>query len=128
MKLNRILISNDDGKFAIGSQLLIHLLKHKYQLVVAGPVDQKSSIGAAITTKGFEWEKEVKENVTYYNVKGTPSDAIELAYTQEQPFDLMISGINWGPNISSYLYRSGTYNAVTCAMGFGLVQKGIALS
>ena len=64
----------------------------------------------------------------YYNVKGTPNDAIELVYTQEQPFDLMISGINWGPNLSSYLYRSGTYNAVTCAVGFGLTEKGISLS
>lgn len=125
----RILLSNDDGNFAIGSKLLIDLLKPNHELVVAGPAKQMSSISAAITTKGFTWNKEQKEGVTYYTANGTPSDAIELLYTQnEKPFDLVIAGVNWGPNLGVYLYRSGTYNAVTCALGFNLAPKGMAIS
>jgi 5'-nucleotidase len=125
----RILLSNDDGNFAIGSKLLINLLKPNHELVVAGPTKQMSSISSSVTIKGFTWTKEQKDGVTYYNADGTPNDAIELLYTQnEKPFDLVVSGINWGPNLGTYLYRSGTYSAVTCALGFDMAPHGIAFS
>ena len=128
MNVKRILLSNDDGNNSIGSRVLISLLKNKYELVVAGPKGQQSSVGASVTSKGFKWGIEEILGVKSYWVDGTPSDAIELIYSQEKDFDIIISGINWGPNISSYLYRSGTYQAVTCAIGFNLVPVGISLS
>lgn len=125
----RILLSNDDGNFAIGSKLLIDLLKPNHELVVAGPTKQMSSISCSVTTKGFTWSKDQKDGVTYYNADGTPNDAIELLYTQnEKPFDLVVAGINWGPNLGTYIYRSGTYGAVTCALGFDMAPKGIVIS
>ena len=128
MNISKILLSNDDGNRAIGSRVLIQLLKDKYELVVAGPKNQQSSVGASITAGGFSWGVEEIDGVKTYWVDGTPSDSIELVYTQEKGFDLVIAGINWGPNISTYLYRSGTYQAVTCTLGFGLAPYGMTLN
>jgi len=129
MKIRRILLTNDDGNNSIGSRLLVNLLKKDYEIVVAGPKNQQSSVGASISKEGFLWKKKFIDGITYYSVDGTPSDAMELLYTQnEKPFDIVISGINWGPNVCSYLLRSGTFNAMKCALGFGFAPCGIAIS
>jgi 5'-nucleotidase len=124
-----ILLSNDDGNSGIGSRLLAHVLKQMgHTLTVAGPISQQSSIGAAATPKGFTWEKFVKDGITYYEVTGTPNDAMELLATQEVTFDMVITGVNWGANVGSLIYRSGTYCAAVAGVGLQLAPKGVSIS
>lgn len=124
-----ILLSNDDGNHAIGSRLLVYTLqKMGHKLTVAGPKTQQSSIGAAATPKGFTWEKYDENGVTFYDVSGTPNDAMELLTSQNVSFDLVIAGVNWGVNVGSMIYRSGTYCAAIAGIGVKLATRGISIS
>lgn len=123
-----ILLSNDDGNHAIGSRLLVHTLKKLgHDLTVAGPDSQKSSVSASATPKGFTWKKYEENGVTYYDVTGTPNDALELLTSQDVSFDLIVSGVNWGANVGSMVYRSGTYCAAVAGIGLKLAPQGIAI-
>lgn len=126
----RILVSNDDGYLAPGSQLLVSILQNLgYDIVIASPKKQQTAKGASISSLEVKWETKKIDGIKYYLVEGTPNDAIELLTTQnEAPFDLAVSGINWGSNVGSLQYRSGTYCAAAAAIGVGLSQRAIALS
>jgi len=116
----KILISNDDGLLANGIRALIEALAPKHDVYVVAPDRERSAAGHSLT---LHTPLRVEEVDPKYGAKrcwmttGTPGDCVKLALnailTPEEKPDLVISGINHGPNLGADILYSGT---VSCAM------------
>jgi len=128
--IKRILLTGDDGYNSPGTRLLIHALRGKYELKIAGTNTQQSGVGGKVSLKdGFDWRQTEVEGIEALCVEGTPADAVEVAVAFfRDPFDLTISGVNWGTNIGSGIFGSGTVNAALRAASIGLSPKVMAIS
>ncbi|MFA6210206.1 MAG: 5'/3'-nucleotidase SurE [Candidatus Obscuribacterales bacterium] len=114
----RILISNDDGVFAPGLGTLARALAAtaEHEVYVVAPDRQRSATGHSVTlhkplrVEAVDLEGGIK---AAWSTTGTPSDCVKLAVKQllPQPPDLIISGINSGPNLGSDVLYSGTVAA-----------------
>jgi len=115
-----ILLSNDDGILANGMRALIEALSPKYNVYVVAPDRERSAAGHSLT---LHTPLRVEEVEPKYGAKrcwmttGTPGDCVKIAVNailapEEQP-DLVITGINHGPNLGADILYSGT---VSCAM------------
>ncbi len=126
----RVLLTGDDGYNSTGTRILIHLLREKYDLFVAGTRTQQSAVGGKISlATGFEWCETEVDGIPALCVDGTPADATELvAALYDNPFDIVISGINWGVNLGSAIFGSGTVNAALRTLSVAAAKKGIAVS
>ena len=129
MKIKRILLTGDDGYNSIGIRLLVHFLKNKYDLEIVATKVQQSGVGGKLSIKeGGQWGKVKVDGVPALWVSGTPGDAMELANIYfNQSFELVLSGINLGPNIVGDL-ASGTFTAAVRAIKLKLAPKAIAFS
>ena len=129
MKIKRILLTGDDGYNSIGTRLLVHFLKNKYDLNIVATKVQQSGVGGKLNIKeGGKWGKAQIDGISALWVSGTPGDAMELANTYfKKSFDLVLSGINLGPNIVGDL-ASGTFTAAVRAIKLQLAPKAIAFS
>ena len=116
----KILLSNDDGILANGIRALIEALAAKHEVYVVAPDRERSAAGHSLT---LHTPLRVEEVDPKYGAKrcwmttGTPGDCVKLAINailadNEKP-DLVISGINHGPNLGADILYSGT---VSCAM------------
>lgn len=119
----RILIVNDDGCGSYGTTSLKEKLDAKgYETWISAPANNQSGIGSAITFKlGKEFEiKKLGER--HYCFPGTPADALDfgaLGLLHGQEIDLVISGVNDGPNTGMAQVNSGTVGAAVRAMRLG---------
>ena len=116
----KILISNDDGILSNGIRALIEALSPCHDVYVVAPDRERSAAGHSLT---LQTPLRVEEVDSKYGAKkcwmttGTPGDCVKLAVnavlTKEERPDLVISGINHGPNLGADILYSGT---VSCAM------------
>ena len=129
-KIKNILITGDDGYNSPGIRLVIAALKDKYNLHISATYDQQSGVGGMLSLKnGFTWGLAEVDGVPALWSKGTPCDAMELAYAYfDQAFDLIVSGVNWGANLGSSVSGSGTFNAAVRGLGLGLAPRAMAFS
>jgi 5'-nucleotidase len=114
----RILISNDDGVFAPGLGTLARALAAtaEHEVYVVAPDRQRSATGHSVTlhkplrVEAVDLPGGIK---AAWSTTGTPSDCVKLAVKQllPEPPDLIISGINSGPNLGSDVLYSGTVAA-----------------
>ena len=107
----KILISNDDGYKSKGIKALIKELKTIADLVIVAPDRNRSGSSSSLTL-----DKAVKVNKlekNFYYINGTPTDCVHIALTGLINFvpDLVISGINHGPNMGDDTIYSGTVAA-----------------
>lgn len=126
----KILLTGDDGYNSIGTRLLVHALKDKHELHIAGTKNQQTGVGGKLSLKtGGTWGEDTVDGVPAFWAEGTPCDVMECVqgYYKEK-FDLLISGVNLGANASSAVISSGTYAAAIRGMGVGLAPRGIAIS
>jgi 5'-nucleotidase len=112
----RILASNDDGIHARGMRILVGCLTALGDVFIVAPDRQRSATGLSITMHRPLRVKKVKIpgfKVTGWAVDGTPADCIKLAIEDllEGPPDLVVSGINLGPNLGNDILYSGTVSA-----------------
>lgn len=114
----KIFVANDDGVFAPGISVLVdNLLKAGHRPLVVAPDRERSSVGHAITlTRPLRlWSVKMSsyDPVTeVYACDGTPSDCVALGLEEKaSDADIMISGINNGPNLADDLTYSGTVSA-----------------
>jgi 5'-nucleotidase len=125
-----ILLTGDDGYNSIGTRILINLLSKEHTLTVVGVKTQQSGVGGKVSLqKGGEWkETSIDENQAFW-VDGTPADAMEFAHSKiKDSFDLILSGINLGENITSAIISSGTVSAAIRGLGLGVAPRAIAIS
>lgn len=111
----RILVTNDDGIHAEGISVLRDALQEVGEVTVVAPERPRSASGHAITLhKPLRIEQvRMPWGGEGYATNGTPSDCVVLgifAVLQGQ-CDLVISGINLGPNLGEDLTYSGTVSA-----------------
>jgi 5'-nucleotidase len=113
----RILLTNDDGIYAKGIEVLHAHLCKDYEVVVVAPETEQSAVGHAITLTDPLRVKSVDRNGAFfgYAVKGTPADCVKLAINElvELAPDLVVSGINLGANVGINVIYSGTVSAAT---------------
>ncbi len=126
----KILLTNDDGIYAPGLAALYHELKGLGEVVVVAPESEQSAVGHAITLMTPLRVKEVSLNcgVEGFAVSGFPADCVKIAIAEllPSPPDLVVSGINLGPNVGINVLYSGTVSAATEAAILGV--KGVAFS
>lgn len=122
----RILLSNDDGCMAPGLVCLAEGLRQQHTLATVAPDRNRSGASNSLTLLN-PLRVHRHANGTYC-VDGTPTDCVHLALTgllEEMP-DMVVSGINAGPNLGDDTLYSGT---VAAAMeGRHLGYSAIAVS
>lgn len=125
-----ILLCNDDGIHAPGLAALYHAVKDLGDVVVAAPDSQMSAVGHAITISDPIKVSEVTtaSGLRGFAIGGTPADCVKLAVVAllPSPPDLVVSGINLGPNAGISVIYSGTVSAATEGTILGI--PSIALS
>lgn len=124
----RILITNDDGIYSPGIAALARVAMQFGEVVIVAPDVEQSSMGHAIThSRPLSVKKSpiVFEGVDAYRVNGTPADCVALG-THITKIDVVLSGINMGPNLGNSMWHSGTLAAAKQAVLLGV--KGVALS
>ncbi|MEC5159477.1 5'-nucleotidase [Janthinobacterium sp. CG_23.3] len=116
----RILISNDDGYLAPGIAALAEALAAIADIVVVAPDSNRSGASNSLS---LDRPLSVQRAANgFYFVNGTPTDCVHVALTGmliERP-DLVVSGINNGPNMGDDTLYSGTVAAATEAYLFGI--------
>ena len=121
----RILLTNDDGIKSPGLKALRDSLK-EHDIWVVAPAAEQSGKSHSITF--LEPVKFNQLEAQVFSCEGSPADCVMysvLGALPEKP-DLVISGINIGPNLGTDLIFSGTAAAARQAALMGL--PGIAVS
>lgn len=128
----RILLTNDDGIYAKGMYSLYLELVDKHQVVIVAPESEQSAVGHALTLYNPLRVKKIKRNGGFYGygVNGTPADCVKIAFHEimKSPPDMVISGINLGPNVGINVLYSGTVSAATEGAILGIPSIAISLN
>lgn len=127
----KILLTNDDGINAPGLFALQSRVRKAGEVAIIAPDSERSAVGHAITTVDPLRVTEVKRDGEVYGlaVSGTPADCVKIAIKSLLPWrpDLVISGINQGPNTGMNVIYSGTVSAATEATMMGIPAFAISL-
>lgn len=110
-KLNNILITNDDGINANGLNILYNAVKDIGKVYVVAPATDQSASSHSFTLRKPMKICNIKNR--WFSVEGTPTDCVLIAYHAilKKSIDLVISGINNGPNLGDDVLYSGTVAA-----------------
>ena len=128
----KILLTNDDGIFAPGIRELCTELEKDHDVTVVAPDRERSAAGHAITIHYPLRVKEMEFNGIRSKciaVDGTPADCVKIAHEAliEDEIDLLISGINIGPNLGRDVLYSGTVSAAIEGLLLGLPSIAVSL-
>ena len=112
----KILLTNDDGIYSEGIQILKKQLDNIAEVTVIAPDRERSTIGHALTLRKPLRVRKVKINGDFwgFSLDGTPADCVIIGLLEimkdEKP-DMVVSGINRGPNLGDDIFYSGTVSA-----------------
>lgn len=110
--LMRILVTNDDGVFSAGLETMAEVASQFGEVVVCAPDRERSACGHSMTLREPLRAREVRlmNGMRGFEVNGLPVDCVNLALTEYFPdgCDLVLSGINNGPNLGWDVTYSGT--------------------
>lgn len=123
-----ILITNDDGIRASGLKTLESSLSGLGKIILVAPENEQSATSHAITLDRPLRIKKYSEN--RYSVSGTPTDCVLLAVHAilgSRP-DLVMSGINHGPNMGEDVTYSGTVAAAIEGNILGIDSIAVSLT
>lgn len=130
-----ILVSNDDGIFALGIRALANALAEAgHTVTVVCPDRERSATGHGLTLHRPLRVNQVEEvfnpAVTAWACSGTPSDCVKLALDAILPSspDFVVSGINHGANLGTDVLYSGTVSAAMEGVLEGIPSIAISLT
>lgn len=130
--MTRILVTNDDGITSPGLHALYLAMAELGEVTIVAPDTEQSAVGHAITTlTPLRIKKVALEGGTSgHSVNGTPADAVRLAILAicTEPPDLVVSGINLGPNTATNVIYSGTVSAATEARILGVPSIAVSIA
>jgi 5'-nucleotidase len=111
-----ILVTNDDGITSNGIRVLVEVMARLGEVIVVAPDSPQSGMGHAITVGNTLRLSETKtfNGIKSFQCSGTPVDCVKLAkhyVLKDRKPDLLVSGINHGPNTSISVVYSGTMAA-----------------
>jgi 5'-nucleotidase len=111
----RILITNDDGILAPGLEALVEVARRRGEVKVVAPDRERSACGHSMTMREPLRVNAVQhyKGVEAWQVNGVPTDCVNVGLTVAWPdgCDLILSGINNGPNLGFDVTYSGTVAA-----------------
>ena len=128
-----ILITNDDGYFAKGIQVLARIMKPFGNVTVIAPKTHQSGMGMAVSLglKQIKYKDlgTDKNGVKWAYLDATPASCVKygINFLDQQP-DVVISGINHGTNASTAACYSGTLGAAEEAAINGIPAFGVSLN
>ncbi len=133
--MTKLLISNDDGIFAMGVRTLANTLATAgYDVTVVCPDRERSATGHGLTL-----HQPIRANlvdslfhsaVTAWSCSGTPSDCVKFALSAvlDSPPDFVLSGINHGSNLGTDILYSGTVSAAMEGTIDGIPSLALSLA
>ena len=130
--LVRILLTNDDGVYAPGLEALRNELVKVGDVTVVAPTTEQSGVGHSITLLSpmvVQRVYDAEEKPLGWAVEGSPADCVKLALLEllPEPPDLVVSGINSGPNAGINVLYSGTVAAAIEGAFFSLTSVAVSL-
>ncbi|HUT82999.1 MAG TPA: 5'/3'-nucleotidase SurE [Candidatus Bathyarchaeia archaeon] len=120
----KILLTCDDGIHSNGLLQLYYELSNIADVTIITPHIQRSAEGKAITINQILRIEKIIINGDFegYSINGTSADAVIFGLHElDGPFDLVVSGINQGLNISSHIVLTSG----TCAAAFEASFYGV---
>jgi len=129
----KILVTNDDGIDAPGLQAVVKELRKLGPVAVVAPLQEQSGVGTSISLRQHIKVKKLEpwgEDIEVYSVEGTPSDSVIIATQSLFPgeINLVVSGINRGPNIGRDIFVSGTVGAALQGYLHGIPSMAISIN
>ncbi len=124
----RILCTNDDGYLAPGLNLLRRVASRLGDVTVVAPDREQSATSHSLT---LHRPLRVKGSRDTFHVDGTPTDCVLLALggtVLDGLPDLVVSGINHGPNLGEDVFYSGTVAAAMEATMLGIPSVAISFA
>ena len=128
----RVLVTNDDGIGSPGLQALVRAFEPVAETFVVAPEHERSATGHAITL-----HKPLRAHpasipgaaVRAWATNGTPADCVVLGILDLLPDrpDVVVSGINVGPNLGRDLTYSGTVSGAMEGAIFGLPSVAVSV-
>ncbi|CUH94245.1 5'-nucleotidase SurE [Propionispora sp. 2/2-37] len=128
----RILLTNDDGIHAAGIQALVKEFMHNADIAVVAPDEERSATSQAITVRHPIYVDEYSfpgTSVQGWKVGGTPTDCVKIALETDRITkpDIIVSGINHGPNMGTDVLYSGTVSAAIEGALHGIPAIAVSL-
>ena len=129
----KILVTCDDGIDVPGLRAVAKELQKVGRVIVVAPQQEQSGVGTSISlrqpikvNRPEPWWKRIE----VYSVEGTPSDSVIIATQSLFPgeIDLVVSGINRGPNIGHDIFVSGTVGAALQGYLHGIPSMAISIN
>jgi len=122
----RILCTNDDGIHARGIANSIAICERLGDVWVVAPDEEQSATSHSLTL--YRPLRPVSRGKQRWAVDGTPTDCVLLAHGALLPQkpDIVVSGINHGPNMGEDVLYSGTVAAAMEGLSLGI--PAVALS
>jgi 5'-nucleotidase len=117
----RVLVTNDDGFMAAGLHVLAKAARALGEVTVVAPDREQSATSHSLTLHHPLRAREVPGGGGW-TVDGTPTDCVMVAVSElmdERP-DVVLSGINHGPNMGEDVLYSGTVSAAMEATVLGI--------
>ena len=121
-----VLVTNDDGYLATGIQVLASAARSLGDVTVVAPDREQSATSHSLTLHHPLRARRAPDGA--YVVDGTPTDCVLVAVSEllEHRPDVVLSGINHGPNMGEDVLYSGTVSAAMEATVLGI--PSVALS
>lgn len=108
----RILVTNDDGIYSEGLRKLADVCREIGDVTIVAPDREQSAASHALTLNRPLRLLQIQKDE--WIIDGTPSDCVNMAILKvmkEARPDLIVSGINFGPNLGDDVTYSGTISA-----------------
>jgi len=128
-----ILLTNDDGVTTVGIEEMHHaLLDAGHRVHRIAPNRNYSGSGASMTFRNVTVQDlSTDKYPNVFAIGGSPATSVFLGITElldsDEPIDLIVSGINNGPNLGRAVTASGTVGAVLLGLNTFSIP-GIAIS
>lgn len=122
-----VLITNDDGIQAFGLRALAKEMSKLGRVLIVAPDREQSATSHALTLHRPLRLNKLAGNV--YSVDGTPTDAVMIAVhgiLKHRRPDILLSGINHGPNMGDDVTYSGTVAAAIEGTLLGIPSLAIS--
>ncbi|MEW6594513.1 MAG: 5'/3'-nucleotidase SurE [Thermodesulfobacteriota bacterium] len=122
-----ILVTNDDGIHAPGIQALFAAMQEIGQAVMIAPEQDASASSHSLTMKRPLRVRQLTPEI--HAIDGTPTDCVTVGIKKVLPRkpDLVVSGINPGPNLGDDINYSGTVAAAKEGTLLGVPSFAVSL-
>jgi len=121
-----VLLTNDDGIDSAGLTALRSALSRDHDVWVMAPDGERSAMSHYITVRDPIRSRQIGDKI--FATSGSPADCVIVGMLGGLPVspDMVVSGINIGPNLGTDIIYSGTVAAARQASFMGV--PGIAVS